>query len=153
MRRLALTLATTGGLVVLVRAQAPVTVALQPLAPTVRRLDVALGYLGQPPPQADRDALTTALALDDEREAVVRIQRVLDQHVLLDVHINAESRVTVSQGAATPELVEEGTRLLHYHALTVGFRTRISGETDFPCITDDRVGRGRTCALAESAVE
>ena len=31
-----------------------------------------------------------------------------------------------------------------YHTLNVGFRTRISGETDFPCITDERVGAGRT---------
>ena len=29
-----------------------------------------------------------------------------------------------------------------YHTLNVGFRTRISGETDFPCLTDDRVGEG-----------
>ena len=33
-----------------------------------------------------------------------------------------------------------------YHTLNVGFRTRISGETDFPCINDDRVGEGRTYA-------
>jgi hypothetical protein len=33
-----------------------------------------------------------------------------------------------------------------YHTLNVGFRTRISGETDFPCMTDDRVGEGRTYA-------
>ena len=33
-----------------------------------------------------------------------------------------------------------------YHALNVGFRPRISGETDFPCITDNRVGRGRLYA-------
>jgi hypothetical protein len=31
-----------------------------------------------------------------------------------------------------------------YHTLNVGFRTRISGETDFPCITDERVGQGRS---------
>ena len=31
-----------------------------------------------------------------------------------------------------------------YHALNVGFRTRIAGETDFPCIYDQRVGIGRT---------
>ena len=31
-----------------------------------------------------------------------------------------------------------------YHTLNLGFRTRISGETDFPCIYDDRVGLGRT---------
>ena len=33
-----------------------------------------------------------------------------------------------------------------YHTLNVGFRTRISGETDFPCITDDRVGLARSYA-------
>ena len=30
-----------------------------------------------------------------------------------------------------------------YHALNCGFRTRISGETDFPCIYGERVGLGR----------
>jgi hypothetical protein len=31
-----------------------------------------------------------------------------------------------------------------YHTLNCGFRTRVSGETDFPCITDERVGLGRS---------
>jgi len=31
-----------------------------------------------------------------------------------------------------------------YHTLNAGFRTRISGETDFPCIYGDRVGLGRS---------
>jgi hypothetical protein len=31
-----------------------------------------------------------------------------------------------------------------YHALNVGYRTRISGETDFPCIYGERVGLGRS---------
>ena len=30
-----------------------------------------------------------------------------------------------------------------YHTLNAGFRTRISGETDFPCIYGERVGLGR----------
>jgi hypothetical protein len=30
-----------------------------------------------------------------------------------------------------------------YHTLNAGFRTRISGETDFPCIYGDKVGLGR----------
>jgi hypothetical protein len=30
-----------------------------------------------------------------------------------------------------------------YHTLNCGFRARISGETDFPCIYDDKVGLGR----------
>ncbi len=31
-----------------------------------------------------------------------------------------------------------------YHTLNVGYRTRISGETDFPCIFGERVGLGRS---------
>lgn len=31
-----------------------------------------------------------------------------------------------------------------YHTLNLGFRTRIAGETDFPCITDGRVGLARS---------
>ena len=30
-----------------------------------------------------------------------------------------------------------------YHTLNAGYRTRISGETDFPCIYGERVGLGR----------
>jgi hypothetical protein len=33
-----------------------------------------------------------------------------------------------------------------YHTLNCGFRPRISGETDFPCITDEKVGLARTYA-------
>jgi hypothetical protein len=31
-----------------------------------------------------------------------------------------------------------------YHTLNCGFRTAFVGETDFPCLTDERVGGGRT---------
>ena len=31
-----------------------------------------------------------------------------------------------------------------YHTLNCGFRTRVGGETDFPCMTDERVGAGRS---------
>ena len=36
-----------------------------------------------------------------------------------------------------------------YHTLNVGFRTRIGGETDFPCIYDGRVGIGRSYAKVD----
>ena len=36
-----------------------------------------------------------------------------------------------------------------YHTLNVGFRTRVSGETDFPCMTDARVGQGRVYAKVD----
>lgn len=39
-----------------------------------------------------------------------------------------------------------------YHTLNVGFRTRIAGETDFPCIYDGRVGIGRTYARVEGGL-
>jgi hypothetical protein len=39
-----------------------------------------------------------------------------------------------------------------YHILNVGFRTRIAGETDFPCIYDSRVGMGRTYASVSAPV-
>lgn len=37
-----------------------------------------------------------------------------------------------------------------YQTLNVGFRTRIGGETDFPCIYDQRVGIGRTYTKLDS---
>ena len=40
-----------------------------------------------------------------------------------------------------------------YHTLNVGFRTRVSGETDFPCITDDRVGLGRSYAKVDGPLD
>jgi hypothetical protein len=39
-----------------------------------------------------------------------------------------------------------------YHALNCGFRTRISGETDFPCIYMERVGLGRTYVKLDKAL-
>ena len=36
-----------------------------------------------------------------------------------------------------------------YHTLNAGFRTRASGETDFPCIYDEKVGLGRSYVKLE----
>ncbi len=40
-----------------------------------------------------------------------------------------------------------------YHTLNCGFRTRISGETDFPCIYDERVGMGRSYAKLDGPLD
>ncbi len=40
-----------------------------------------------------------------------------------------------------------------YHTLNCGFRTRISGETDFPCITGARVGVWRSYVRQEAALD
>ena len=39
-----------------------------------------------------------------------------------------------------------------YHTLNCGFRTRISGETDFPCMSDDKVAHGRSYVKLDSAL-
>ncbi len=40
-----------------------------------------------------------------------------------------------------------------YHTLNAGFRTRISGETDFPCIYGDKVGLGRSYVKLDGKLE
>ena len=39
-----------------------------------------------------------------------------------------------------------------YHTLNCGFRTKISGETDFPCITGARVGVWRSYVRQEATL-
>jgi len=39
-----------------------------------------------------------------------------------------------------------------YHTLSVGYRTRVSGETDFPCIYGERVGMGRSYVRQKGAL-
>src|SRR5262249_52342231 len=53
----------------------------------------------------------------------------------------AHDAVDFISAADTPFLSELN---VWYHTLNCGFKTRISGETDFPCISDDRVGSGRS---------
>lgn len=40
-----------------------------------------------------------------------------------------------------------------YHVLNCGFQTRVSGETDFPCISGERVGMGRLYAKVEGKLD
>jgi hypothetical protein len=95
-----------------VHQPAPVPkVPLQPLAQQVRQLEDALEYLGQPLTAAEQKQINAAIGSADEATAVAAIEGVLDPHVLAVVDINPESRVKVEQGAAKPELVEEGSRL------------------------------------------
>ncbi len=61
--------------------------------------------------------------------------------------------VTVAHGACdfistvdTPAIWELN---IWYHTLNCGFRSRISGETDFPCIYGERVGLGRVYVKGE----
>jgi len=91
--------------------QAQTTVALQPFAQHVRRLEDALAYLGQPIPAGVHDRINAAIGGANEEQAVAAVQKLLDPLVIAIVNINGESRVKVTQGDAKPELVEGGTRL------------------------------------------
>lgn len=86
-------------------------VPLQPLAQHVRRLESALTLLGQPLARADHERINRAIGERDEQQAVIAIEQALAPYVLVDVTINPESRVSLSRGAAEPELVEAGTRV------------------------------------------
>src|SRR5262245_30596214 len=87
------------------------SIAMQPFAQHVRRLETAMRYLGQPFPAPDLMAINDAIGAADESDGVARAQQVLDKHVLVKVTINPESRVQVDAGAARPDLVQGGARL------------------------------------------
>jgi hypothetical protein len=86
------------------------SVELQPLAAQVKRVTEALDSLGEPLTAAEQSALDAAASSGDAARAAAEIQRVLDPHCLVGVTINPEMRVKVAQGAAQPELVEQGWR-------------------------------------------
>src|SRR5262247_1967229 len=90
------------------QAQKVDQVELQPLTAQVRRLMEAMDYLGTPIAQADREALERASNESDSAKARRSVQDTLDKYCLFDIHINPESRVRVTQGAAKPDLVEKG---------------------------------------------
>ncbi len=92
-------------------ASAEVPVALQPFADQVRRLERTLAFLGQPLPAADQRGINAALADSDEQAAASKIQAILDKHVLVQVSIDAESRVDAHRGAASADLIQDGSRI------------------------------------------
>lgn len=87
-----------------------VQVELQPFAAQTRRLIETLDYLGAPFSATDRQALEQAINDNDADKASQRIQDILDRYALFNVHINPESRVKVTRGAAKPELAQSGWR-------------------------------------------
>ena len=111
-RSLRFAVGIVGVLVVLQgNVQSQTEVPLQPLAQHVRRLETALNYLGQPLSPETHRQINEALGMRDERQAVARVEEILEPYVLVVVNINPESRVMVTRGPAEPELVESGTRL------------------------------------------
>ena len=119
----------------------PVAVALQPLAAQVARVTEALQYLGAPLPDADRRAIEAAIALPDERAAASRVQEILDRHCLLDVHINPESRVHVTQGRGERRARRAGLAHLSRQGAQRGRRDRAAAHLE---------PAGASCLLARA---
>lgn len=82
----------------------------QPFLAQVKRMLLALTAVGDPLPAKEIAALQIAFANPDNSAAIESVESVLDQHVLLNVQINPESRVSVSRGPAPGVLVEQGWR-------------------------------------------
>ncbi|HEY2252712.1 MAG TPA: hypothetical protein VGH74_16675, partial [Planctomycetaceae bacterium] len=82
----------------------------QPLAAAVERLMEALDYVGSPLPAADREALQAAMKETNAAKMAAAVQKVLDPHCVVGVTINPENRVSVIEGPAKKELIQQGWR-------------------------------------------
>jgi hypothetical protein len=85
-------------------------IELQPLLAQVRRVLDAMQALGEPFPDSEVAALSSAANTGDSATAAAAIERLLDSRCLAIVRINPEARVSVSRGSAEARLVEQGWR-------------------------------------------
>lgn len=114
--RLALGSAAAGALSVRAVAgwtQTTTHVPFQPFAAATDRLCKALASLGTPldsPEDAKIRHALNASGTAQEQAGVGAIQEALSSHVLMNVEINPEMRVSVSRGPAVAELVQGGWR-------------------------------------------
>lgn len=86
-------------------------VEFQPFSAQVARILQALELLGDPMPAGDTAAIRKILDAGSGGAAQVeQLQKILDNHALIGVNINPESRVKVQQGRPKAELMEQGWR-------------------------------------------
>ncbi len=86
------------------------SVEWQPFAAAVKRLVEAVEYQGSPLPADEKKRVAELCAGSGGVEAVRELQTILDAQALFGVNINPEMRVKVVEGAARPELTEQGWR-------------------------------------------
>ena len=85
-------------------------VELQPLASATERLMQALEFVGAPLKAEDTRELQTLLKESNARAVTEKVQVILDTYCLAGVTINAESRVSVTEGPVAKELIQQGWR-------------------------------------------
>ena len=82
----------------------------QPLVAATNRLVEAMQFMGSPLAPEVVAELEAASKLEKRGDVSRRIQEVLDPLCLVEVHINAESRVKVKEGPADKRLMQQGWR-------------------------------------------
>lgn len=82
----------------------------QPLQAATQRLVEALKGVGAPISDSDLKELTKLYELEADADVTQGIQAILDRYSLASVHINPESRVSVQEGNAKKELMQQGWR-------------------------------------------
>ncbi len=85
-------------------------VSAQPLTAQAKQVMEAMEFLGNPAPDATKEAIEAAVKQGDQAKIIEAIQQALDPLCIAMVSINPESRVKVAAGPAAPELVEQGWR-------------------------------------------
>lgn len=116
------TLLALGGLPVLSAREKPgaqekpkdfvkvVRVEAQPLLAATERLAEALDFVGSPLSEAQKATLQQLRGEADPAQVAAAIQALLDPLCVAGVTINAESRVSVVEGPARKELIQQGWR-------------------------------------------
>lgn len=96
-----------------VMAEMPVVtdVDRQPLVAATQRLVEAMRFAGAPLPTNILESLAAVDQIQNDREAVRRIQKILDPLCIAHVGLNPESRVKVGEGPAAKELIQQGWRV------------------------------------------
>ena len=74
-------------------------------------MERTLAFLGQPLAPEDQRGINAALAGPNEQTAVSKLQAILDKYTLVQVSVDAESRVDASRGAAPADLIRDGSRI------------------------------------------
>ncbi|HUS35201.1 MAG TPA: CehA/McbA family metallohydrolase, partial [Verrucomicrobiae bacterium] len=82
----------------------------QPFKAQVTRVLEALDYQGANLPPDDLRAIRDALEKGSTDQDVGKVESLLDNHALVEVNINPESRVKVARGKAAAELAQSGWR-------------------------------------------
>lgn len=82
----------------------------QPLVAATERLIQALEFVGSPVDDETKTKLEEAFKLTSAADCTEAIEKILDPRCLVAVSINPESRVSVIEGPAKKELIQQGWR-------------------------------------------